>query len=415
MSVADSSRRLARERLENRLANEPMNPAGSMAMAGNYGLAGLSQNQANQIKQAQQTINQFNDQFKGNTSEPVTFKDIGQQFGEMGSKYRRPVDKDRYANKANLFNQGIAGGGKIFVGPDGIPRLSFNNQVVRDPKTGAQMMSMMLPYMTAQAPTLGQLGGDIKRAFTGYDSLKYVDDDFQGPFPLSKSPNFTSRDLPYMQYTPGMFEGVNPLSFVPFAGTAMKVAEGVQGLYDYFTKDPVVTYGGSSDMTVTEEPIRTAPQFPYNFETVIKRRPLTNEILPTNLNQEDFNNTYKFLDQRSRLDNLPFKAKPNVSDQTDFETALANARVDNLGLPSLTDLYNFGKNPELKTKVGNFRFDNVLTGNPQLGYGNTFMFNDLPVDLNATIGQGGLNFGASMNFKKGGSVDKYAGLGYKLK
>ena len=89
--------------------------------------------------------------------------------------------------------------------------------------------------------------------------------------------------------------------------------------------------------------------------------------------------------------------------------------AENTGLPSLMDLYNFSKNPQIKTPIGNLRFDNVFSGKPELGYSNTVDIFGQPVDLNARVGQGGLNFGASMNFKKGGSVDKYAGLGYKLK
>ncbi len=303
-------------------------------------------------------------------------------FGDRDIPEERILRRTRQEGGLNQFKQALEDKGRVMTGtrPDG------STYVVMNSNTGE-------PVFLSETPG-GRNVSDVAKNLA---------------FRFGPTPKEVAGDIGY-----GLGEIAKAYG-IPFVGTAQRIAGGVSDLYDYLFEKPTVTYGGSSDMTVTEEPIRTAPQFPYNFETVIKRRPLTNEILPTNLNQEDFNNTYKFLDQRSRLDNLPFKAKPNVSDQNDFETALANARVDNLGLPSLTDLYNFGKNPELKTKVGNFRFDNVLSGNPQLGYGNTFMVNGLPVDLNATIGQGGLNFGASMNFKKGGSVDKYAGLGYKLK
>jgi len=89
--------------------------------------------------------------------------------------------------------------------------------------------------------------------------------------------------------------------------------------------------------------------------------------------------------------------------------------AENTGLPSLMDLYNFSKNPQIKAPIGNLTFDNVFSGKPELGYSNSVDVFGQPVDLNARLGQGGLNFGASMNFKKGGSVDKYAGLGYKFK
>lgn len=94
---------------------------------------------------------------------------------------------------------------------------------------------------------------------------------------------------------------------------------------------------------------------------------------------------------------------------------MSGFRAENFGLPSLQNLYNFSQNPEINTNVGTFRLDNVFTGDPKLGYGNTVLINGVPVNLNATIGQEGLGLGASMTFKKGGSVDKYGGLGYKLK
>jgi len=206
------------------MMNQPMSAGMSMAMAGNTGLAGLSENQANQIKQGQQALNQF----KGNTTEPVTFQTIGQQFGEIGSKYRRPADKARYADRMRMLNQGIAAGGKFFVGPDGVPRFSFmgGDTIVRD-ASGKQLLSMLLPEMTASAPTLGQLGGDISRAFTGYDSLKYPDQNFQGPFPVSQN-----RNMPYMESTPGMMSGISPLSFIPGAGLAMKAVDIGKSLFD---------------------------------------------------------------------------------------------------------------------------------------------------------------------------------------
>ena len=104
---------------------------------------------------------------------------------------------------------------------------------------------------------------------------------------------------------------------------------------------------------------------------------------------------------------------PEVTDPRMYQGQTLYAQ--NLGLPSLKQSYDFLRNPQVETPLGNLRFDNVLSGNPQLGYGNTIMINGVPVDLNATIGNQGLSVGGSFSFKKGGSVDKYAGLGYKLK
>jgi hypothetical protein len=138
---------------------------------------------------------------------------------------------------------------------------------------------------------------------------------------------------------------------------------------------------------------------------------------PSQQGDATFRNDYPFL-YDSRLDNLPFKAVPsNINDQTNFQKALANARVENtgLGLDSLKAAYDFARNPNLNTQYGNFSLDNVFTGNPQMNYGNTVMINGVPVDLSASIGQGGISGGLSFAFNKGGSVNKHSGLGYMLK
>ena len=94
---------------------------------------------------------------------------------------------------------------------------------------------------------------------------------------------------------------------------------------------------------------------------------------------------------------------------------ISNVVAQNDGLPSLMNMYNFARNPQVNTNYGNFRLDNVLTGNPQMNYGNTVMINGVPVDLSASIGQGGIYGGLSFAFNKGGSVDKNGGLGYMFK
>mgnify|MGYP003131481014 FL=1 len=389
-----------------KIANQPMGPGQSMAMAGNTGLAGFSPNQVEEIKKGQEAINQF----KGNTSEPVTYQEIGQQIGEMGSKYRRPVDYERYADRMRMLNEGIAGGGKFFIGPDGIPRFSFMGMENKPmDSSGQKFLSIMLPELTASAPTLSQLGGDISRAFTGYDSIKYPDQNFQGPFPSGQNVNTA-----FMQTTPGMFSNINPLSIIPGAGMAMKIGEGIKGVYDYFTKDPVVTTGGSSDITVTEVPTFVSPTFD---DQKIEVQQLPALLPPSQQGDATFRNDYPFL-YDSRLDNLPFKAIPNnINDQTNFQKSLANARVENtgLGLDSLKAAYDFARNPTLNTQYGDFSLDNVFRGNPQLNYGNTVMINGVPVDLSASIGQGGISGGLSFSFNKGGSVNKHSGLGYMLK
>ena len=164
-------------------------------------------------------------------------------------------------------------------------------------------------------------------------------------------------DTPVYQSSPSLFEGRPTETFVP----------------PTFTNDKIKREG-----------LESISSFPYNFETIMKTRP--EPLGPEEMSQEQFKQSYPFL------------------------------YAENVGLPSLQDLYNLSQNPEINTNMGNFRLDNVFTGDPRLGYSNTVMINGVPVNLNANIGQGGnLGLGASLTFKDGGTVDKYSGLGYKLR
>lgn len=184
------------------LMNKPMSPAQSMAMAGNTGLAGISEAQANTIVEANKQINKiFGD------SRPETFESLGQEFGEVGSKYRRPADKEKYAQEVSTIAEGLAAGATPFIGPDGVERIGFTNLGMKD-EEGRTILSKQLPGVTAQAPTLGQVGGDISRAITGYDSLVYPPSTMQGPMPAA----FPSRNVPYMQTTPGIAQGLAKLA-----------------------------------------------------------------------------------------------------------------------------------------------------------------------------------------------------------
>ena len=140
-----------------------MGPGQSQAMAGNTGLAGATEAQALQIQKGLQNLGQ-----------PSSFQAIGQNIGEVGSKYRRPADIESYADKMQKLNQALDAGGKFFTGPDGIERVNLANTGIKD-EQGRTVLSMMSPELTATAPTMGQLGGDIARAFTGYNSLQYTD------------------------------------------------------------------------------------------------------------------------------------------------------------------------------------------------------------------------------------------------
>ena len=135
-----------------------MGPGQSMAMAGNTGLATATTKQAETIKR--------------NTGK--SFKAIGQNIGEVGSKYRRPADVEKYAKELRTMEAGDVLGAKKFTGADGVERVSFVGTGMKD-EQGRTILSKQIPELTAQAPTLRQLGGDIARGVMGYNTLKYLD------------------------------------------------------------------------------------------------------------------------------------------------------------------------------------------------------------------------------------------------
>jgi hypothetical protein len=182
--------------------------------------------------------------------------------------------------------------------------------------------------------------------------------------------------------------------------------ETVGGLYDNLRKtlgggeQPVVNYGGSSDITVTEQPM-----FPYNFETIMKPKP--DPLLPSEMSQEQFMESYPELYSENPLLKKQSYEPIRVSDMDMSGVVASNAGQNIIGnlqnLQNLAQQYNLNK----------IQFDPF---NPnRMGYKDQFMFNETPVNYNIGIGDQGIQGGLSFAFKKGGSVDKYAGLGYKLK
>ena len=160
--------------------------------------------------------------------------------------------------------------------------------------------------------------------------------------------------------------------------------ETVGGLYDNLRKTlgggepPVVNYGGSSDIRVTEQPM-----FPYNFETIMKPKP--DPLLPSEMSQEQFMESFPEL--YSSL-YQPRNYEPiRVSDMDMTGVTAQNERpvlppnvvpMMRVGEPMNIDQY---RTPVLPPDITD----------PRL-YQNQVLF-----------------------AKDGGSVDKYAGLGYKLK
>tara|TARA_R100001591_G_scaffold43363_1_gene54548 strand:- start:193 stop:1335 length:1143 start_codon:yes stop_codon:yes gene_type:complete len=145
-----------------------MGPGQSRAMAGNVGLASVSEADAVKLQNAIQNINRATGGDRGSS-----FQDIAQNIAEQGSKFRRPADTERYINSMSQISDAINQGATVFTGPDGMQRVNFAGTGIKDPDTGATILSRQIPELTAVAPTLGQLGGDISRALTGYNTLEF--------------------------------------------------------------------------------------------------------------------------------------------------------------------------------------------------------------------------------------------------
>ena len=133
-------------------------------------------------------------------------KQFKENVANIEQKYKRSADIQRYLNRTNLFNQ-------------------FQNRgdgIVRDAQ-GRQILSMRSPYMTAQAPTFGQLLGDMGR---GIGSI------FQ---------SIAEKGTPLMQLGKGivggienLFTGASQAQPIPNVGSASNdtLASFKQGLTD---------------------------------------------------------------------------------------------------------------------------------------------------------------------------------------
>jgi hypothetical protein len=186
--------------------------------------------------------------------------------------------------------------------------------------------------------------------------------------------------------------------------------ESVKGVYDNLRKnlsgEPTITTGGGSTIfTTTEEPFKDLT--PRNDILV---EPL--ETLPSQMSNEEFDNSFPFLpDRASNLDNPLFNQQVydpiRVSDMD-----MSGVMASNMGQNVIGNLQNL-QNLANKYNLNRIQFDPL---NPnRIGYSDQFMFNQTPVNYNISATPTGLQGGLNFTFKDGGSVDKYAGLGYKLK
>ena len=77
-------------------------------------------------------------------------------------KYDRPANVEKYFDKTRKYNEGLRAGGEEYRDDSGILRLNLVNKGITDPDTGATILSMMRPELTAVAPrNFGEFMRDV--------------------------------------------------------------------------------------------------------------------------------------------------------------------------------------------------------------------------------------------------------------
>jgi len=189
----------------------------------------------------------------------ASFSDLARKEKQTQVKYDRPADLQKFVDRSRTYQKGIDLGGRV---EDGILQMIGADGIIRDPQ-GRQILSMRQPGITAVAPSFREALGDIKRAFTGYNTLSY-DPNAIGT-PSTTGGTIVRND--------GILSNINPLSFIPGANMLMA---GINTAKDIFFPDPpVVTYGGDSSITVTEGPMNSGVinALPNDFNIQLKPKP----------------------------------------------------------------------------------------------------------------------------------------------
>ena len=168
-----------------------------------------------------------------------SFSDLARADKQMQVKYDRPANLEKFVDQSRLYQKGIDAGGRV---EDGVLQMIGADGIITDDK-GRQILSMRQPGITAVAPrNFSEFMGDVKRAFTGYNTLSYD--------PNAKGTPSTTGGV--LQRQEGILSNLSPLSFIPGANAVMK---GIDVFRDiFFPPPPTVTYGSDITMTVSEEP-----------------------------------------------------------------------------------------------------------------------------------------------------------------
>lgn len=282
------------------------------------------------------------------------------EIRDINQKYQRGADIQKFVDKNIMYQRGLEAGAKTFEGPEGIERLNLAGTGIKDPVTGATMLSMMKPSLTATAPTFRQFVGDVGR---GLGSM------------LQSGADFMLKG----GVTGQLLQGAKDLLTDP-VGTAKRIGYGAQDMmkgYDPFTKQGV---------GVTPK-IETQPLPSLDLEAKMSAYEDPIKFYASSSKQK-----YPgYSDQQSQY---YYGDKPKESPTGDqyLYADVGDAAQNYMNL--LKNVQNLGKTP-----YGTFGVKDVLSS-PTFTYEKEIG----PGTLSGTIGDNKASLGYSMIFNKGGRV-----------
>jgi len=303
-------------------------------------------------------------------SEDRIFKRTAQDTGIDQFK-KSLIDQDRVLkdSKGNIvFNENT--GEPVYLGSTPV----FDN----DPSspTFGQYVSTTVADKSRQlanryGPTMGEIFGDI-----GY-----------GLGSIAKG--FAEKGSPVMQLLKGLYQkGKN--YFIGPSGIESKVP------VDMYSSGADAMGGAFVGPTFDDQKINTQRL----------------DSLPSSLSNEEFDKAYPFLPERTVESGNPLFNQQNFEPFKVSNMDMSGVMASNVGQNIIGNLQNL-QNLANQYNLNKIQFDPF---NPnRIGYKDQFMFNNTPVNYNLSVGDQGLQGGIQFAFKKGGSVDKHGGLGYKLK
>lgn len=313
-----------------------------------------------------------------------TFSDLVKEYKQANVKYDRPATfRENYGDEVNKVGTPLA------------------STYYKDPTTGQER------FFTAQAPTFKQLMGDVGRGlFSGYNTLSY-DPNARGTPTTTGGQIVRQKGLipslidQAMQGKVGITGAVKGLwDKVRGYFTPSQTPQGIETQFPRVSPEARGYFGGYNQGIQTQIPVA-------NDRGMIFPSYTTPQIQPNEMSNQQFQQEYPFLYDQSGIGGyLPegftgigLPSIPPLSENKFFENQYL---VD----ASQSDIDRINKMRQLKSM------------DPQSIYDMRDIFQlspELTLEDIQGIREGTINQPTGIFAKNGGSVDKYAGLGYKFK